>query len=223
PAGGVTGLDTGAPGARGTLVALGDRRREVQQLVPGLGDLVAGLLEHRGRVPDERLHVGAQRRGVERAVDRAVLLPLGRPALVNVGLDLLGGREHRVVVAHERLEQTRLRQDRDVRRVARLDARRDLRLHLARGLVVDRDARALLERLVRRRLRLGLGLDDRRVDGDRLALEVAELVVGGTVDLVRGGLPAAAAVATAVVGVGTGRQDQGEARAGRRDSGSPAS
>src|SRR5699024_525009 len=52
PAGGVARLHAGTPGARGSLVVLGDGRGEVHHLVPGLRDLVAGLFEHARRVPD---------------------------------------------------------------------------------------------------------------------------------------------------------------------------
>src|SRR5690606_36388273 len=211
PAGRVTGLDAGAP--RHAAV-LDDLRGEVHHLGPRRRDLVAGVLEHRRRVPDVRLDVRPERRGVERAVDGAVLLPRLAEELVDVRDGLLRCGDDLVrEVVDDRVEQAGLRQVRDVGGVARLDADEQLRLELARALVVDRDARALLERVVRRLLRRLLGLDDRRVDGDLRALEVTELLVGGAVDLRGRGVPAAVtAVAVPAAATAARREHEREAR-----------
>src|SRR5690606_24389608 len=87
PPGGAAGLDAGAPGLDGVgAVVGGDLLGQRHELVPRLGDLVVVLREGAGRVPDEGLHAGHERGGVELAVHRAVGLPVLAPALVDLGL-----------------------------------------------------------------------------------------------------------------------------------------
>ena len=66
PAGGVTRLDADAPRRDAVVLHL---VLEGDQLVPGLGDLVAVLLEDRRRVPHEALHVALDRDAEHVAVD----------------------------------------------------------------------------------------------------------------------------------------------------------
>src|SRR5919202_1315609 len=189
PAGGLARTDARTP----RRLAVGDELvRDRLELVERGRHRQAGVLERLGRVPDERLDVRAERGGVELAVDRAVRLPGLLPELVDVGggllrrLDGLAGRD-------ELLEQTRLRHDREVGWVARLGAHEHLRLEGLVALVVDLDAGALLELLVRVDLRLDLRRHDAGVDRHRLAVDVTERlvrVVGGAVG------PAAGTAAT---------------------------
>ena len=61
------------PAHHGLMPARRDRVAQRDQLVPRGGDLPALLREHLRRVPDEGLHVGAERRAVELAADGGVL------------------------------------------------------------------------------------------------------------------------------------------------------
>jgi hypothetical protein len=181
PAGRVTGADAGTPG----LDVLGrDLVAECHQLVHRGRDLPAVVLEHLRGVPDERLDVGAQRSGIEGPVDRAVLLPGRVEVLVDVLHDgIRRGHEGVRELGHQRAQRTRLRQVGDVRRVAGLDPDRQLCLELLGALVLDGRASALLEGLVGVDVRLVLRGDDRGVDGNGLAFEVAVLLKRGAVDV----------------------------------------
>ena len=172
PAGGVAGLDAGAPG----LLAGGrDRVRQRDELVERGRDLVAGRGEGLRGVPDVGLDVGAHRGGVERAVDRAVPLPGLGPVLVHVGLDALGGLDD-LARLDEALEQARLRDERDVGGVAALHLDVELGLELAGPLVVDGDAGALGELLEGLHVAVGFDVADGGVHRDRGAR--GALVVG---------------------------------------------
>ena len=90
----------------------------VVQLVEGLRDLVALLLELGRRVPDVALDARHERRAVEGVVDGAVLLPVLGPELVDVRLDGLGCRDE-PAARREAAEQAGLRDDADVGRRCR--------------------------------------------------------------------------------------------------------
>ena len=227
PAGRVTGLDAGAP-RLGVGVVRRDRVGQGEHLVPRLGDRVALLREDVRVVPDERLHVRAEGSRVERAVDRAVVLPRRSEELVHVRLGLGRGRDDRVgEVGDDRVQQSRLREVGDVGGVARLDPDEQLRLELSRTLVHDGRTRALLELVVGLLLVDLLHLDDRGVDGH---LGAGEVAVGGVVLAalgdVAGGLGGAGFVATRrrcarlIHGRCTGREHESETRP-RREGKSP--
>jgi hypothetical protein len=172
PAGRVTGLDARAP----RLDAGGrDVVGELDHLVPRGGDLVVLLLEQLRRVPHQRLDVGAHRHAVDLAVDGGVLGPVLRPVLVEVRLHR-GGQLLELAGLRERGEQTRLREDRDVRRLTSVGTHLHLGLKLAGPLVLDLDVGAGLELLPGLREPVSLNVANRRVDGDGLLL--VDLVCG---------------------------------------------
>src|SRR5690606_22322867 len=90
------------------------------------------------------------------------------PVLVGVLLDLFG-RGLEEVSRREVCEQTRLREDRDVGRVAALGARAELRLEVLAALVLDLDV-VLFGPVGPRVLeQFRFVVDDRAVDGDGVA------------------------------------------------------
>jgi hypothetical protein len=159
-------------------------------------------LERPGRVPDEGLHVGAERRAVERAVDGAVLQPVGR--VVGLGRRLgVGGRRLELAGLGERGQQARLGNESDVRRIAAVHAYLQLRLELAAALIVDLDAGAVAELLPGLLQQVGLGVPDGRVDRDLLAVVAVVLVKGGAL-----GRVTVSTSTAAVVAAGTGAEHQ---------------
>ena len=104
----------------------GDRLGEFEQLVPASWGSRSRSPRTRRRVPDVALDVRHERRGVDGAVDRAVVLPGGGPVLVDVGRDRVGRRS--ASRRRRAAEQTGLRHDRDVGGGAALGEHRDLRL-----------------------------------------------------------------------------------------------
>ncbi len=210
PAGGVTGLDADAPG----LGAVGgDGVAELQQLVPGLRDLPALLGEHRRRVPDEGLHVGAERRAVEGAVDRSVAQPVG--GVVGLGHRLgVGGDRLGLAGSGEALDQAGLRDEGDVGSVATVDPHWQLRLELAAAFVLDVDAGALLEFFPGLLQPLVLDLPDGGVDLDTRSVVSLVLLVRAAV-----GRRFSAAVVSAARGGAQHQPHGGGDRQGRSSAG----
>ena len=125
-------------------------------LVPAsCGTVQPVVLEHLRRVPDERLHVRARaaRRRTCRRPCRSPSSP--SPNHLSTLAATACGASTTLPVATSVLEQAGLRDDRDVRRVAALDADQELRLELLVALVLDLGAGAGLEQLVRVLLRPG--------------------------------------------------------------------
>jgi hypothetical protein len=154
PAGGVTGLDADAPRRDAVLLHGVGQRHEV---VPGLGDLVAVLLEHRRRVPDQALDVALVGHAEDLAVDGHEL-PQGLGVVLAVGVEHLLG--HRDDVVRQVGGQAGLRDDADVGQLPALGGDADLGLEVAGAAVGDGGAGLLGEGLegLLEAVRLGAGL-----------------------------------------------------------------
>src|SRR5690606_38252587 len=108
----------------------------------------------------------------------AVLLPVGGPVLVH-GLGHALGRLDDLAGLDERLQQTRLRDDRDVGRVPAGDLGDDVALEALVAGVLHLDAGVLLERLEGLVEVIGLDAGDAAGDADgRLAIAVPVAAAG---------------------------------------------
>ena len=170
-------FEPGAP--RGGPRLLLDGLGEGEQLVPRLRNLDAPLLELRRRVPDVALDVGEHGCGIERVVEGAVLLPVGRPVGIHVLLDLFGRRLH-ITGVDEALQQTRLRNDRDVGCVATGHLRDDVGLEALVAGVGDLDAAVLAPVVEDLLQRVGLGARDAAGDPDGAARVAAAVTPART-------------------------------------------
>jgi hypothetical protein len=145
----------------------------VPELVPGLRRLDAGVLERVDVEPDRRLVGALEDEAVELAADRPELHEVGRV----VGADRVLGEVERLqgALLLELLDQARLGDGRQVRRVAALDrGAQDRRDVVAGRVVLDRDLRVLRLERVEHRLEgllliAGPDADDRDLAGDVLA------------------------------------------------------
>ena len=186
------------------------------QVVQGLGDLVARVGEHAGRVPDERLDVRAERRAVELAVDGAVGLPVLGPAARRRWPRSGPAAGFRSPLAANRCSRPGWGKNAmsgalppSTRTLSWASNSPEPSYEMSMPVQSVNSRPRLLEQV-------GLGVADGRVDADLLAVEGAVVLERGAV-----AVRAAAAATAAAAGVATGsagRQGQHQSRGSRRSS-----